>query len=220
MVGQEDGESPENFSRWLMTLTGEQQEQFNCLIKEHLNNYRAAKKNSPNEPYRLIELLYNDLEQILTHRQLTALQALSREKSIQEWTPKKCFDCVYAKNKVNSAINDLKNAENLFNEDYCAPSPFHLPCGHPVNCGIVLAKTMAEQAKSYLPWSYYDCDCDDSQKARGYIEDAIDFVENAIYATLKYNCSPRPWLSELYDAQEDLEDALEYVNDCVNISCN
>jgi hypothetical protein len=223
MVAGKSQAQPKDINEWLMTLSQEQREQFDRVIKKHLDRYRASKEKSADEPSGFFEGINQDIKQVVTPEQFAAFQALFKKKPIADQTEvgaKTCRPCVIARGPLSSAITDLGNAQSLFNEDYCKPSPFHYGCGHPVCASMEAAIFWAGTAKSKLPTSYYDCDCNKATKALEYVQEAIDAVDRAVRQTSKYNCSPTPWLNYLNYAKAHLLDAQTEIQECKDISCN
>ncbi|NIM16820.1 MAG: hypothetical protein GTO45_32955 [Candidatus Aminicenantes bacterium] len=223
MVAGKSQVQAKDINEWLMTLSKEQREKFDRVIKKHLDRYRASKEKSADEPSGFFEGINQDIKQVVTPDQFAAFQALFKKKPIAEdqtrWVAKRCYPCVIARGYLSSALTDLNNAQSLFNEDYCVDPPWHPPM-HPVADAIHWAIIFAQMAKDNSPTSYYDCDCNKATKALDYVKTAINFVDIAVSQTSKYNCSPTPWVNYLNYAKAHLLDAQTEIQECKDISCN
>ena len=226
IVGLVAGKSqtpPKDIKEWLMTLSKEQREQFDGVIKRHLDRYQVSKEKSADEPGKIFEDIREDLKKVLTPDQFAAFQSISQKKPEPEdqmgVDVKRCLPCVNARGYLSSADYDLNKAQPLFKDEYCIDPSWHPPM-HPVDDAIHWAIIFTQMAIYKSPTSYYNCRCDNATKALEYVQKAIKAVDIAVRQTGKYQCNPTPWLYPLGNARNHLIDAQTKIQKCKDISCN
>jgi hypothetical protein len=232
MIAGESQNHPKNISEWFTTLSEEQREQFDFMVREHVTRYLPAGAMGVSESFEFFVAVWQSLQEILTPEQFAAFEKLLQMKpdAAQPMAgAATCYSCVYARTYAGKALNDLQTAESLFVKDNCTPHivgtcPGPADKVHPVWCSIKIAIAYTQNAKYILPTSPYSCSCINAEDAREDIEMAIHWLDKAIRQTSTYNCSPTPWLTALNNAMghlvNDYWNALDKVEECVEDCCN
>lgn len=209
--------TPETFTEWMDWLPQETQDQVMMVFRQSMNCLDKSQLNSTktNEQFDI----YLELQLVLNNEQYSVLMEIVNGKHNNpqlSMIASDCGHCLSAVRRLGMARLFLSLALRDYDRSYC---DFGIGDIDKVYIYIGMAKNFAENARDTAQEAYDACDCDKALSAISLRNDAANALATAISNADTY-CTDPPWKGWLNLAKNELDNAVSFLLQCKNQTCN